>query len=56
MRMLNYTSTLDPINKAYMVSVLEGGSGRTRRLARWIAHAIITDESTIAAVRITLTH
>jgi hypothetical protein len=45
MRVLNYTATLEPINKAYIVSVFEGGSGRTRRLARWIAHAIITDNA-----------
>jgi hypothetical protein len=49
-RVLSYTLALEPINKAYIVSILEGGSGRTRRLARWIAHAIITDKRTVAAV------
>lgn len=46
--LLRYTSVLEPINKAFIVSVLEGGSGRTRRLAQWIAYAIITDNPTVA--------
>ncbi|TFK44769.1 hypothetical protein BDQ12DRAFT_673543 [Crucibulum laeve] len=36
-----------PINKAHILSFLAEGSGRTRRIARWVAHAIIAEKAEV---------
>jgi hypothetical protein len=48
---VQYVAVLEPVNKAFVVSLLGSGTGRTRRLARWVAHAIITDARVIDPVR-----
>ncbi|KAJ7287443.1 hypothetical protein C8J57DRAFT_1495884 [Mycena rebaudengoi] len=47
-RLIKFTSELDPINKAQVVSLLAGGSGRTARIARWVAHSIIAGTATLS--------
>lgn len=49
-RILKYASTLQPVNRAYIVSLLGSGTGRTRRIARWVAHGIITDKNVVRNV------
>ncbi|RDB24989.1 hypothetical protein Hypma_007853 [Hypsizygus marmoreus] len=46
-RVLKHVSNLEPINKAFIVSLLGAGIGRTRRMARWIANSIISDKGTV---------
>ncbi|KAJ7497381.1 hypothetical protein FB451DRAFT_1211251 [Mycena latifolia] len=41
-KLVNFASDLQPINKAQLVTLLAGGSGRSARIARWVAHAILT--------------
>lgn len=48
---MQYVAALEPINKASIVSLLGSGTGRTRRLARWVAHGVITDARVIDPVR-----
>ncbi|KAF8070514.1 hypothetical protein FPV67DRAFT_1756091 [Lyophyllum atratum] len=43
-RVLKYVSTVEPVNQAYITALLGSGSGRTRRIARWVAHGIITNK------------
>ena len=50
-KIVQYVATLEPINKAFIVSLLGSGTGRTRRLARWVAHGVITDVRVIDPVR-----
>ncbi|GLB37490.1 hypothetical protein LshimejAT787_0405410 [Lyophyllum shimeji] len=48
---LKYVSTVEPVNKAYITGLFGSGSGRTRRIARWIAHGIITDNQIVTPKR-----
>jgi hypothetical protein len=48
--MLKFTSSLQPINKAYFVSFLAAGSGCTKRIARWVAHSIIVGTDALTVV------
>ncbi|KAG6845920.1 hypothetical protein H0H87_000726 [Tephrocybe sp. NHM501043] len=50
-KVLNYLSTLEPVNKAYITALFASGCGRTRRIGRWIAHAVITDKATVSPKR-----
>ncbi|KAG6841874.1 hypothetical protein C0991_005604 [Blastosporella zonata] len=50
-KVLKYLSTLEPVNKAYITALFGSGSGRTRRIGRWIAHAIITNKTHVPPVR-----
>ncbi|KAF5380445.1 hypothetical protein D9615_004477 [Tricholomella constricta] len=52
-RLLKYVSTLEPVNKAYIVALLGSGIGRTQRIARWVAHGIITNKQAISLKRYT---
>ncbi|KAJ7770139.1 hypothetical protein DFH07DRAFT_768691 [Mycena maculata] len=40
-----------PINKAHLVALLAGGSGRTTRIARWVAHAVITKSTAVSLAK-----
>ncbi|KAK7053353.1 hypothetical protein VNI00_003979 [Paramarasmius palmivorus] len=40
-KLLTFISRLAPVNKAHVVSLFAGGSGRAMRMARWIAYSII---------------
>ncbi|KAH7913893.1 hypothetical protein BJ138DRAFT_1144969 [Hygrophoropsis aurantiaca] len=44
-KLAEYTTSLTPINKAYLLSFLSSGSGRTRFISQWLAYAILTGES-----------
>ncbi|KAG6911113.1 hypothetical protein DXG01_003853 [Tephrocybe rancida] len=48
---VKYLSTLEPVNKAYIVALFGSGCGRTRRIGRWIAHAIIANKSIVSPKR-----
>ncbi|KAJ7446146.1 hypothetical protein B0H11DRAFT_2337325 [Mycena galericulata] len=50
-KVIKFASGLQPINKAQLVALLAGGSGRTARIARWVAHAIITKSMTVSAAK-----
>ncbi|KAJ6499214.1 hypothetical protein C8R45DRAFT_108118 [Mycena sanguinolenta] len=46
-KIIKFLSVLQPINKAHVIGLLAGGSGRTSRIARWVAHAVLTKLTTI---------
>ncbi|KAJ6587010.1 hypothetical protein DFH09DRAFT_242193 [Mycena vulgaris] len=46
-KLLKFASNLQPINKAQLVTFLAGGSGRSARIARWVAHAVLTKSTTV---------
>ncbi|KAJ7680414.1 hypothetical protein DFH06DRAFT_416511 [Mycena polygramma] len=50
-KLIKFASNLQPINKAYLVALLAAGSGRTARIARWVAHAVIIKSSAISVAR-----
>ncbi|KAJ7703109.1 hypothetical protein B0H17DRAFT_1127442 [Mycena rosella] len=41
-KLVKFASDLQPINKAQLVTLLAGGTGRSARIARWVAHAVLT--------------
>ncbi|KAK7057112.1 VWFA domain-containing protein [Favolaschia claudopus] len=47
-KLVQYLADLQPINKAHLFSLLHGGSGRTSRIARWVAHAVIANSADIS--------
>ncbi|KAJ7084483.1 hypothetical protein B0H15DRAFT_399988 [Mycena belliarum] len=47
-KLLNFACDLEPINKAQVMTLLAGGSGRSSRIARWVAHGILTRSTTIS--------
>jgi hypothetical protein len=51
-KLINFVSDLQPINKTYLIARLAAGSGRTSRIARWVAHAVVTKHTAISVVRI----
>lgn len=51
-KLIKFASDLQPINKAQLVTLLAGGSGRSARIARWVAHAILAKSMTVSAVSI----
>lgn len=55
-KLIKFASDLQPINKAQLVTLLAGGSGRSARIARWVAHAILTKSMTVSAVSIKNQH
>ncbi|KAJ7924900.1 hypothetical protein B0H13DRAFT_1976627 [Mycena leptocephala] len=50
-KLVKFVSDLQPINKAHLIALLAGGSGRTSRIARWVAHAVIIKSTTIAVAQ-----
>ncbi|KAJ6625558.1 hypothetical protein B0H10DRAFT_2211860 [Mycena sp. CBHHK59/15] len=52
-RLIQFCASLEPINKAHVMSFLAGGSGRTARIARWVAHSIIADIATLSVEKYT---
>ncbi|KAF8210364.1 hypothetical protein K438DRAFT_2011771 [Mycena galopus ATCC 62051] len=46
-KIIKFLSDLQPINKAHLIGLLAGGSGRTSRIARWVAHAVLTKSTSI---------
>ncbi|KAG5639407.1 hypothetical protein H0H81_002939 [Sphagnurus paluster] len=50
-KLLKYLSTVEPINKAYIVGLFGSGTGRTKRIARWTAHCVISNKHNISSKR-----
>lgn len=46
-KLLNCISTCQPINKAYLLSFLAAGTGRSLRIARYAAFSIVTEQATV---------
>jgi hypothetical protein len=45
--LLKFSSNFGPINKSLFVSFLGRGSGRARRIGRWLAHGLLTSKQII---------
>ncbi|KAF9012393.1 hypothetical protein BDQ17DRAFT_1343807 [Cyathus striatus] len=45
---LTISKKYEPVNKAYLVSYLASGAGRTRRIAQWIAHCMIVGKMEVS--------
>ncbi|KAH7927129.1 hypothetical protein BV22DRAFT_1127611 [Leucogyrophana mollusca] len=43
-KLVEYASSLTPVNKAHLLSFLGSGSGRTRRISQWLAYALLVEE------------
>ncbi|KAG5648504.1 hypothetical protein DXG03_003115 [Asterophora parasitica] len=50
-RLLKYMTTLQPVNKAYISALFGSGTGRTQRIARWIANGIIINAQTVTSAQ-----
>ncbi|KAJ7188145.1 hypothetical protein C8R46DRAFT_1341018 [Mycena filopes] len=50
-KIIKFVSDVDPINKARVVALLAGGSGRTARIAQWVAHGVITKSNAISVTQ-----
>ncbi|KAJ7251517.1 hypothetical protein B0H12DRAFT_1234154 [Mycena haematopus] len=46
-KIIKFLSDLQPINKAHLIGLLAGGSNRTSRIARWVAHAVLMKSAAI---------
>jgi hypothetical protein len=52
-KLLKFACKLTPVNKSLFVSFLSGGgSVRTKRIARYVAHGLLTGRSDISAVSV----
>lgn len=49
-RLIKFASSLTAANKSHLISFIAGGSGPLRRIARWVAHAIIVNAETVDQV------
>ncbi|KAJ7178458.1 hypothetical protein C8R43DRAFT_460335 [Mycena crocata] len=47
-KLIQFLLDLQPVNKALFVDLLAGGSHRTSRIARWVAHAVITQAKSVS--------
>ncbi|KAJ7217972.1 hypothetical protein GGX14DRAFT_598937 [Mycena pura] len=47
-KLIKSVSDLDPSNKSHCIALLAGGSGCTARIARWVAHAVVTMSTTVS--------
>ncbi|KAG6849823.1 hypothetical protein H0H93_004632 [Arthromyces matolae] len=50
-KVLMHLTTLRPVNKAHIIGIFGSGCGRTQRIARWIAHGVITDQLHVPSTR-----
>ncbi|KAJ7045604.1 hypothetical protein C8F04DRAFT_1065455 [Mycena alexandri] len=50
-KLIELVSDFQPINKAHLVALLARGSGRTARIAQWVAHAVITKSNAISVAQ-----
>ncbi|KAJ6593986.1 hypothetical protein B0H19DRAFT_1246705 [Mycena capillaripes] len=50
-QVIKFVADLQPNNKAHLIALLAGGSGHTARIARWVAHAVIINSTTIPVAK-----
>ncbi|KAJ7783268.1 hypothetical protein B0H16DRAFT_486848 [Mycena metata] len=50
-KLIKFVSDFQPINKAHLVALLARGSGRTARIAQWVAYAVITKSDAISVAQ-----
>ncbi|KAF9462477.1 hypothetical protein BDZ94DRAFT_1261462 [Collybia nuda] len=48
-KILRYATEQTPVNKAFIMNILAAGTGRTRRIARWTAHALVTRSTLVSS-------